>query len=290
MIDQAQSLRDSMKSLGSDQGKKEAKTFAVISGKGGVGKSNFSLNFSLALQTKGYKVLLLDLDIGMANIDVLMGMTQKYSIVDLFERGLTIEDITRKGPEGLSYIAGGSGLRDIFYFNEQKRNQFFLQLQQISVNYDFILFDMGAGITTESRKIILSCDEVFVLSTCEPTSMTDAYSAIKFVCSHPEADSIKFQLLINRAIDSFGAKSTARRLNSVAAKFLKKELCYIGYLPDDKHVPKAVMEQTPFFLRFPSCQASKALKKLTSTYLSNNTVQTVIESQNFFTKLRSLFG
>ncbi|WP_223700217.1 MinD/ParA family protein [Sutcliffiella deserti] len=243
---------------------KEAKTLAVVSGKGGVGKSNFSLNFSLALQKQGNKVLLFDLDIGMANIDILMGTTQKYNIVHLFEEGRTLAEIIQKGPENLSYIAGGSGLTDIFKLNDDKQRFFLSQLAEVSAEYDYIIFDMGAGITSDSLQLLLSVDEIFLLTTCEPTSITDAYSALKHINIHNR--SIPFYLILNKVPDRKTAIKSAERIKTVAQNFLTKDLTHLGSIPDDRFVLRAVMEQTPFILGYPNCLASKAIFQLSFLY------------------------
>jgi flagellar biosynthesis protein FlhG len=292
MNDQASRLRAQVSSarfLQANKGnRKEAKAIAVVSGKGGVGKSNFSLNFSLALQKKGYRVLLFDMDIGMANIDVLMGRTQRHSLVHLFDLGLTMPDIIQKGPENLSYIAGGSGLKDIFNFSSDKRAYFLSQLQEITLHYDYILFDMGAGITDESLQIVLSSNEIFLVTTCEPTSLTDAYSALKFIHSYDE--NIPFHLIINKALNKKQAENTADRLQTVSTRFLNKNIKYQGSIPDDKSVSQAVMEQIPFVLKFPSSYASMELYKLTARYLQEISPSDNKNISSFMTKLRRLFG
>ncbi|KPB04382.1 MinD/ParA family protein [Bacillus sp. CHD6a] len=293
MNDQARALREQMNQTKRQPEevvaiKNEARAIAVMSGKGGVGKSNFSLNFSLTLQKKGYKVLLFDMDIGMANIDILLGVTQRYSILHLFERDLSLEDIVQKGPEELSYIAGGSGLKDIFHFDEQKRNHFLSQLQRLSKQYDYIIFDMGAGITSESLQLILACNEIILISTCEPTAMTDAYSALKFIHNHNQ--NIPFQLVVNRAISPKHAINTAMRLQSVTQQFLNRNLSHLGSMPDDKYVTLAVMEQTPFIVRFPNSHVSRAVRDIASKYLHGRDTTAIKNTNTFIHKLRRLFG
>ncbi|CAG9619693.1 MinD/ParA family protein [Sutcliffiella rhizosphaerae] len=293
MNDQAQVLRERVLNSKNNMltaDKKEAKVIGVISGKGGVGKSNFSLNFSLSLQKQGFRVLLFDMDIGMANVDVLMGTTQRYSIIDIFERNMTLTEIIQSGPENLSYIAGGSGLTNVFQMNDNKREQFLTQLQDLSYSYDFILFDMGAGITDESRKLLLSCHELFLVTTCEPTSLTDAYSAVKFIYAHANVKPIPIQLVINRVISKKIAQVTAERLNNVTKKFLNRELLHLGSLPDDKYVSLAVMEQVPFVLKYPSSAAALAIKSLTLRYLQENNKYQKKKVDTFIMKLRSFFA
>jgi flagellar biosynthesis protein FlhG len=294
MNDQARLLREQIEKHRANhtngiEAKKEANTLAIISGKGGVGKSNFSLNFSLTLQQKGFKVLLFDLDIGMANIDILMGTTQKYNIVHLFEEGRTLKQVIQKGPENLSYIAGGSGLKDVFKLDETKRKNFLSQLAEASSQYDYIVFDMGAGISEESLQLLLSVDEIFLLTTCEPTSLTDAYSALKYINTHN--CTIPFHLILNKVPNIKIASQTAERIQYVAQQFLTKKISLLGSIPDDRFVILAVMEQTPFLLKYPKSPASKAILNLTCLYLENKSKMPVPSQKEptFIAKLFRLF-
>src|SRR5690625_1210755 len=142
--DQASKLRQTMRSR---RANRQAKTIAVVSGKGGVGKSNFTLNFALKLIEQKKSVLIIDLDIGMGNIDILLGLQSKHSIVQMYENNLPIHDIIEVGPNSISYIAGGSGLSKLFDLDEVKLNYFLNQFNKISTEYDYIFFDMGAGAT-----------------------------------------------------------------------------------------------------------------------------------------------
>src|ERR1700730_163503 len=147
MKDQAQNLRLRLDKL---KTRKQTKAISVISGKGGVGKSNFSLNFSISLSQKGKTVLLFDMDIGMGNIDILMGNTTSKNIVHFFEEGLSIQDVITKGPADISYIAGGTGLSKIFQLDNEMVDHFFIEFEKILEDYDYIVFDMGAGISEDS--------------------------------------------------------------------------------------------------------------------------------------------
>src|SRR5699024_492063 len=174
MNDQAEQLRHHVKGHTN-----VAKTISIVSGKGGVGKSNTALNFCIELQKRGKKVLLFDLDIGMGNIDILLGKTPKYTIVDLFTDFMPIHDMIEIGPKGLSYIAGGCSLNDLVQMDPYKLDYFFQQYDLLVMEFDYIFFDMGAGATESSLAFILSSDECIVVTTPEPTAITDAYSMIK---------------------------------------------------------------------------------------------------------------
>lgn len=264
MSDQAASLRKKISKL---QSKTQAKTIAVVSGKGGVGKSNFSLNFALTLSKQEKKVLLFDLDIGMGNIDILMGVHAKRSIVQMFENHLSIHDIIETGPNSLSYIAAGSGLTDIFKMNEDKFNYFLEQLDDLITQFDYIIFDMGAGASADSMFYILAADECIVVSTPEPTSMMDAYAMMKHICS--KDFHIPLSLLVNRAESSKDGKLIVKRLQKVMYNFLNKEISPLGILPNDKTVSKAVLSQVPFTLFDSKSKVTVAMEQIVAQYLNN---------------------
>jgi flagellar biosynthesis protein FlhG len=226
----------------------------------------------------------------MANIDILMGTPQGYSIVHLFEKGRKLDQIIQRGPENLSYIAGGSGLTEIFKMDEQKRRYFLSQLEEASSHYDYIIFDMGAGISDETLQLLISVEEIFLLTTCEPTSLTDAYSALKYINIHE--DSIPIKLLLNKVPDFQVAAKTAERLQEVAKQFLMKDLQYLGSIPDDRYVLHAVMEQTPFVLKYPKCHASRAISNIASLYLEDKKKSSTLTDPkpSFVTKLLRFFA
>lgn len=286
MRDQAESLR--LKLL-KKHGLKEAKVIAIVSGKGGVGKSNFTLNFSINLSWKGYKVLLVDMDIGMGNIDILMGLSSKVSFIDLFQSGMSMQDIIRNGPEGISYIAGGSGLSSMFKLDSDKLESLLNQLEKLSLEYDYILFDMGAGITEDALEFLLSVHQIFVITTPEPTSMTDAYSMMKYI-SYRDKD-VALYLVSNRVHSPKEGENTLNRLSEVVKQFLHKDVIKLGFLPDDRTVSQAVSRQIPFLLFDSKSKISVTLSKLTDDYLLGNCSKLEkIKPTSFISKLRHYFS
>ncbi|WP_251528549.1 MinD/ParA family protein [Metabacillus litoralis] len=281
--DQAERLRERIKAL-----RTQAKSIAIMSGKGGVGKSNFSLNFSLALKKLNKRVLLFDLDIGMGNIDILIGESSQYSIVDFFENQQSLTDVITTGPCGLDYISGGTGLGTIFSLNEEKFQRFIDELGLLFKAYDFVIFDMGAGISEDSLRFLLSVDEIIVITTPEPTSMTDAYSAIKSICINHET--MQFLIVVNRAFHHDVGHSTFDRLSTTMTQFLKRNPTLLGIIPDDSTIMKAVINQNPFLLYQPNSQASKAIVRISKEYINrkelNNFVQ---EPTPFILKLKHFF-
>jgi flagellar biosynthesis protein FlhG len=272
MNDQAQRLREKLgihnKQI--DQHVRRSsntKVIAVTSGKGGVGKSNFSLNFALCLQQRGQRVILFDLDVGFANIDALMGVSAQKNIVDLIDKRLSIWDIIEKGANGLEFVAGGSGLSQIFELDEIKLHYFFEQLAQLNGYADTIILDTGAGASKDMLRFLLAADEVLLVTTPEPTSLTDAYALVKM--THSQKADVRFRVVVNRVANEKEGRVTGEKLLLVARQFLNLEMAMLGFVYDDMHVSKAVKRQHPLCLAYPTSKAATSIQNLVNTYLSN---------------------
>ncbi|GEN54127.1 MinD/ParA family protein [Halobacillus faecis] len=279
MKDQAEILRRRMQEL---DGKPQAKTIAIASGKGGVGKSNFSINFALQLMKNGKKVLIFDLDIGMGNIDILMGKSPTRTFVDLFREEMSIHDIIELGPESLPYIAGGSGLSHIFELDQVKFTYFQDEYEKLSKSFDYILFDMGAGATQDSLNFISSAHEAIVVTTPEPTSITDGYAMIKHLV-HKDKN-LPLKILVNRSLSEKNGRATFDRLSLVVKRFLDSEVTLLGVLPDDRSVLEAVNKQRPFVIDRPNSSVSRAIGKLVHSYLNEGHLQS--SPRSFVDKLK----
>ncbi len=282
MNDQAENLRR----LVDPKDTAEAKVIAVVSGKGGVGKSNISLNFAISLAQRGKRVAILDLDIGMANLDILMGLTPTYHIMDLLDNQLSIWDIIEEGPNGIAYIAGGSGFSKFVELDEQRMQRFFSQLELIGQHYDYIILDMGAGVSKGSIQFVLAADDVFIVTTPEPPAMTDAYSMVKYIFIHEKEKPL--YLIVNRAESVKEGNRTLDNFKRVAQQFLQKDLSILGFIPNDATVMKAVKAQTPFVVMDKEAKASKAMLQLTSSYIGDDKGATTTFG-HFISKIRRLF-
>ncbi|MFC4768804.1 MinD/ParA family protein [Effusibacillus consociatus] len=261
MYDQAERLRQMVPSAKNEsQSQTQTRVLTITSGKGGVGKSNFSLNFALGLSASGKKVVVLDADVGFANIDVLMGKSSRRTLADLVQRRATIWDIMEFGPLGIHFIAGGSGLQDLLSLKEEQLNYLISQLEELHGFAEYLIIDTGAGLNEGTLRFILSSDEVIVVSTPEPTAITDAYALIKLVAIRSANSNI--QLVINRASSITEGKQAADKLVLVAKKFLNLDLAILGYLLDDPLVSKAVKEQIPFYIRYPQSPATYCIEQL----------------------------
>ncbi|WP_093210712.1 MinD/ParA family protein [Sediminibacillus albus] len=283
MNDQAENLR---RKIEVRRNFRQAKTIAIVSGKGGVGKSNFALNFSLGLTLKDKKVLIFDLDIGMGNIDILLGKSSRLSIVNMFEDKLSIHDIIETAADSLSYISAGSGLSDIFTMDKANFDYFTTQFEELASGYDFIIFDMGAGITEGTAHFLMATDECIVVTTPEPTSLTDAYAMIKHISM--KDSTIPLRLLVNRAQNRKSGIQTGNRLQQVVNRFLDRELLQLGVLPDDKAVVQAVTGQSPFMLYNQKSNVARAMVEIVDRFLGekDRMESTTTDSRSFINKLK----
>ncbi|TLS36649.1 MinD/ParA family protein [Pseudalkalibacillus caeni] len=268
MIDQAKALREKVKKkqtleLGGQ--KRSTRVIAVTSGKGGVGKSNFSLNFALSLIQQGKKALIFDMDVGLANIDVLMGLSPEESIISMIEKDLAIEDVIETGANGLQFLSGGSGLASIMKLNDDQLTKILDELGSLQGKVDYIILDTGAGISQENLRFLLASDEVILVINPEPTSITDAYAVVKMLYSKNE--SIQVKLVVNRCVTEKEGQQTSANFKRAVEQFLRKEIEVLGWIPDDKQVPMAVKQQKPYLLEYPKSDAAVSMNNLVRTYL-----------------------
>lgn len=265
MIDQAKHLREKVLQKKSKKERRQTRIIAVTSGKGGVGKSNFALNFALSLVQQNRKVLIFDVDLGFANVDVLLGRSPKESIATMIDKDLSIWDILEEGPNGLLFISGGNGFNDLFQLDETRMNKFFSELSEIQGYVDYIILDTGAGLSYENMRFILAADDVILVTTPEPTSITDAYSVVKMV--HAKDPNVHMKLIINQCTSEKEGRQTAHNFKKVTEQFLNKQIGTLGFIPSDINVSNAVKKQIPFLLAFPNSHASQAMQNVTSEFL-----------------------
>lgn len=287
MRDQAETLRLKMLESQGELGR----SIAVVSGKGGVGKSNFTMNFATMLAKTEKKVVIVDMDIGMGNIHILMGKNAPHSLRDYLYGEKELEEVMFEGPYNLNYISGGSGLTSLIEWSDEMFSRLILAFEQLLKSFDYILFDMGAGATNWSLDLLMSVDDIIVISTVEPTSITDAYSMMKYI--HMKDQEKNFYLLCNRVFTIDEGKETLQRLQQVMRKFLEKEVIVLGSLPEDQVVRKAVREQVPFAIQYPDAPITKTLHEIVTGFVNERIkeVHAIEENSNkFLKKLRSIFS
>lgn len=286
MRDQAEKLRMKMLESQGELGR----SIAVVSGKGGVGKSNFTTNFATLLAKARKKVVIIDMDIGMGNIHILIGKSVQYSLKDYLDGDLPIEEVMFEGPYDLKYISGGSGMSTLMEWSDNMFDKLLEAFEQLQKAFDYILFDMGAGATNWSLDLLTSVDEIIVISTAEPTSIMDAYSMMKYI--HLKDENKTFYLLCNRAFTREEGQDTLKRLSTVMERFLSKEVVSLGSLPEDAVVRKAVREQTPFTILYPDAPISKTMQQIVERFIHHQTkeVHAPVQTNTFLSKLKSIFS
>lgn len=282
MLDQAERLRKLAK-----EKTKKAKIITITSGKGGVGKSNIVVNLAIQLQMMGNKVLVFDADIGMGNDDVLMGIYPKYNIFNVLSKDMDIMDVLCEGPEGIMLISGGSGLNKIEDLNQTEREVFLEKLESLD-EFDYILMDTGAGINRSVLAFITCCDELIVITTPEPTSLTDAYSLLKAVNHFKIKD--KASVIVNKTLHKDEGAETFNKFNSAVKKFLTMELNYLGQIYDDKKLVEAVRAQVPFSIQFPNSDSSKCIKKISNSIYGQNENNNGTGAKGLFKKIFNIFS
>lgn len=276
MHDQAASLRQRMRSpvktSPPTQTERTAHTIAVTSGKGGVGKTNFTLNFAIQLAKSGYRVAVFDADLGFANMDVLMGMTPRQTLYDLLRPEVNILDVMERGPHGIFCIPGGSGVHELFSLTAEQSERIAFRLKELQKLADFIIVDTGAGLSKESVSLILAADEVILVTTPEPTAITDGYTVLKYLFK--QRDDLKLWTLINRAASRAEGEKTGEKICSAVKQFLHRDVRMLGYLPDHIDVVRSVKKQQPFSECFPNSLVTRRLQLLTKRYLADFTKKT----------------
>ena len=241
------------------------RVIAITSGKGGVGKTNLSVNLAIALRAAGLRVLLIDADLGMANVDVVLGSLSRTHLLNLLEEGVELEDVLVHGPYGVDYISGGSGIEKASDFSYEERQRLMQKLTGCGQIADVILVDTGAGLGKNVMEFILAADEVLLVTTPEPTALTDAYAVMKAYSMYASAPSLK--LVVNRVYDESESREVVAKLQQTSERFLHLPLECLGYIFEDGSVTKAVRSQKPFMVTNPSGTASRCIKGLASGLL-----------------------
>lgn len=273
MMDQAENLRNIIKR----QNQKDitnARIIAVTSGKGGVGKSSISINLALQFSKLGKKVIILDADFGLANIEVMFGVIPKYNLSDMMFRGKELTEIITEGPEGVSFISGGSGIAKLVNLDKEQIKRLVSKLSELESMADVIIIDTGAGISPSVMEFLVASPETIIVTTPEPTSITDSYALLKAlsICDGFRRDDIKVKLIANRVSSEAEGYNLYEKLNMVVSKFLSIDMEYLGYVPQDTNITKAVMKQKPVTILYPNAPASKRLEIIAMALADDNRV------------------
>ncbi|MDO5519463.1 MAG: MinD/ParA family protein [bacterium] len=293
-MDQATNLRNIIRQheLQTNQpATKSAKIITVTSGKGGVGKSNISINLAISLSKLGNRVIVLDADFGLANVEVMLGIRPQYSLADLMFRGKSIKEVITSGPEGIGFISGGSGIEELIDLDAYQIKNISERLYELDELADYIIIDTGAGISDGLMQFIGASDRVLLVATPEPTSITDAYAVLKSVSRTFEdsEEPMRIDLVANRVFDEHDGRVLHSKLNVVAAKFLRVDLQLAGSVVQDMNITKSVMAQKPITLAYPNSPAASSIKQLASKIHDGSSIQQEEEPRGGIRKLFSGF-
>ena len=265
-------------------GKMRTKVLSVTSGKGGVGKTTTSINLGLALSQSGFRVLILDADLGLANVNVMLGFQAVKTIDDVLEGKANIEDVIVKHNSGLDILPAASGIYEVTNLDDEKKQNLLGSMQALNHIYDYLIVDTSAGIGNNVLYFNSAAERVFVVIDPEPTSITDAYALIKVMQKSTTVD--EFDIIVNRAPMGTDGREVFKKLLMVTNRFLNVKLNLIGVIQNDESVSEAIMKQTPLLNLYPSTRASRDYYRLAKKVeMSSSTFKVKGGLQFFFESL-----
>ncbi len=311
MIDQANKLRDLVKSSREAEEAKAgvqdqqasvqqpveslgltSRVITVTSGKGGVGKTNFTTNLAIQFAKYGKRVVIIDTDFGLANIEILFGLIPKYSFADVLYNGKTIYEILTPGPMGIQFLSGGSGLGELANISNEQVNYLLENFAVLDTLADVVLIDTGAGISNVVMNFIKASSETVIITTPEPTSITDAYAIMKMM-KESGSRLPSFKIVVNRADSEEEGKEIFAKLNMVTERFLSMPITDLGAIPTDRQLVQAVKQQKPVSICFPQSESAKAIDRICCTLLNvpvNKDEMSKEGIKTFFKRLVNIFG
>lgn len=241
--------------------KKKTRIITVASGKGGVGKTNMSVNMAIAYARLGKKVVVMDADLGLANVNVMLKIIPKFSLYHVIRKQKSMKEILVETEYGISIVPGASGFSKIANLSEDERQNFIEELNTLQ-NADIIIIDTSAGVHSNVLAFIAAADDVVIITTPEPTAITDAYGLIKIIATEIDNLNMGLKLVVNSVHSVAEAKAVADRMTSIAGQFLNLKLEYLGFVWDDNAVSQAVLRQRPFMVESPRCRASQCVQHI----------------------------
>ena len=263
-MDQAEGLRNIIKKQELESGRKTARVITVTSGKGGVGKTSLSVNLAIQLRRLGKRVVVLDADFGLANIEIMLGIRPQYNLADLMFRGKNMSDIITYGPEGIGFISGGSGSNEMANLTRDQVFRLIQKMAELDQQTDVIIVDTGAGIGDSVLEFVAASAEVLLVATPEPTSITDAYALLKSLnrSSSYKPGKTVVKMIANQVRGNKDADELFDKLGIVVNKFLNIDIEYLGSVPYDANMQKAVMRQEPLSMAAPNALAARSVERI----------------------------
>jgi len=261
-MDQAEQLRNVIKL--NPAPRPLARIITVTSGKGGVGKSNTSINLACQFKKMGQRVLILDADFGLANIEIMFGTVPKHNLCDLIYQGKSMKDIITWGPMDIGFISGGSGIAGLSNLSQDYLNYIVQNLAELDAIADIVIIDTGAGISDAVLDFLVASGEILLVATPEPTSITDSYSLLKALNRHPRfsKEDSKIKVIANKVSGDIEGEIMYNKLDTVASRYLKLPITYLGAIPQDHHLEDAVMQQMPVSIYSPNAKSAIAYEKM----------------------------
>ncbi len=260
------------------------KTYAVTSGKGGVGKTNLSANLAIALASRSQRVLVFDADIGLANLDVILGIKSQFKLQHVLLNEKRLSEIIQKGPGGIQFVAGGSGIESLVQMDGPAGDIFLSEISELEANNDVLIFDTGAGLDENVMKFLSVADEILLVITPDPASMTDSYATAKAIFKRKPMACIK--VIMNMVDDEAEAKAVYARMNSVCQEFIGRSLGFAGYVRMDPKATTYIRQRKPFIIGDPRLDASQDITRMASRLLGDVYIPT---GQTLADRLRNLY-
>ncbi len=271
MNDQANRLRQMNEMMGASRSailkpiQTQARVITVTSGKGGVGKTNVTVALAVAFARLGKKVLILDADLGLSNVDVILGASAPGNLFQVIHNGLDLNDVVADGPLGIKFISGGSGIYDLSNLSDSQIQYFLYQVGLFDNWADIILIDTGAGLNRMVLNFVLAADEVIVVTTPEPTAVADAYAVIKAYAAKGGQSPVR--LIVNRVRELAEGEGVLNKLAKVSQRFLGLSISHLGFIFEDRMVQKSVTSQVPLMVAYPDSVAARCIDRIAHSLL-----------------------
>ena len=266
-MDQAEQLRKIIKA--GTVNRPRARVITVTSGKGGVGKSNTAINLAIQFRKRDKRVIILDADFGLANIEIMFGTVPKYNLSDLIYQGKNIREIITRGPMDVGFVSGGSGIAGLSNLSRDSLNFIIQKLSELDSIADIIIIDTGAGVSDAVMEFLVASGEILLVATPEPTSITDAYSLLKVLNRHHRfsSETTEIKIISNKVKSEREGEMLFDKLNSVISRYLMMPVTYLGSVPEDSQLAKAVMQQQPVSLKEPQSKSAVAFEAIAARLL-----------------------